>query len=394
MEIWLVEFVKGLGRLFLHPLFYVGIFAAILIGSQRVKRERKDFYARVNDRIAECKTFLLSGIGYGLLFSLVTVGLGVVVTKGTLLFIGILAVILALTLQVRWLSPSYIVGLTILVTLFSPAFQLEGIFGWLNGLQDTSLFSLSVVLALMTIAEGFLILKNGSLHTSPQLVKGKRGKLIGVHESKRLWMVPLILFIPGDAIVSTFEWWPVIQVNEQAFSLALIPITVGFHQTVQSMLPKEAINATGRQVLLLSIVVTLLTIAAYWFPIVAVITAVTAIIGREAINFRQRIADDSSVSYFSKRETGVIILAVIPKSPAEKMSLKVGEIIKKVNGQTVRDEREFYEALQSNRAFCKLDVLDYNGEVRFVQRALYDGEHHELGLLFVHEEKEWKTEAV
>jgi len=39
-------------------------------------------------------------------------------------------------------------------------------------------------------------------------------------------------------------------------------------------------------------------------------------------------------------------------------------------------------------------VLDINGEVRYVQRALYEGEHHELGILFVEEGKGWKHKAV
>ena len=46
-------------------------------------------------------------------------------------------------------------------------------------------------------------------------------------------------------------------------------------------------------------------------------------------------------------------------------------------------KKVFYEALQQNRAHCKLEVLDVNGQIRFVQRALYEGDHHELGILFV-----------
>jgi hypothetical protein len=65
-----------------------------------------------------------------------------------------------------------------------------------------------------------------------------------------------------------------------------------------------------------------------------------------------------------------------------------------VNGHAVKTVEEFYQFLQKNRAFCKLEVIGFNGEIRFVQRALYDGEHHELGILFVIDEKKWETEAV
>ena len=85
-----------------------------------------------------------------------------------------------------------------------------------------------------------------------------------------------------------------------------------------------------------------------------------------------------------------MILGIIPDAPASKMTLQVGELITKVNGVAVQNEKIFYEALQKNRAHCKLEVLDTNGEVRFVQRALYEGDHYELGILFVQDERKYE----
>ena len=42
-------------------------------------------------------------------------------------------------------------------------------------------------------------------------------------------------------------------------------------------------------------------------------------------------------------------------------------------------------------AFCKLEVLDTNGELRLAQTALYAGGHHELGIVFVEQEHEWDS---
>lgn len=88
-----------------------------------------------------------------------------------------------------------------------------------------------------------------------------------------------------------------------------------------------------------------------------------------------------------------MILGILPESPADKMALEVGELVTKVNGMNVNDEKTFYEALSRNRAHCKLEVLDTNGQIRFVQRALYEGDHHELGILFVQDEKKWDSEV-
>jgi S1-C subfamily serine protease len=137
-----------------------------------------------------------------------------------------------------------------------------------------------------------------------------------------------------------------------------------------------------------------LAIVSYWYVPLAVVAVALAFFGREWLAFFQHRQDRSQPPYFAKREQGLVILGVLPHSKAEKMALQIGDVIVKANGIPVKTENEFYEALQRNRAFCKLEVVDEEGEVRFVQGALYEDEHHELGLLFVKERENWASEAV
>lgn len=82
-----------------------------------------------------------------------------------------------------------------------------------------------------------------------------------------------------------------------------------------------------------------------------------------------------------------MVLGIIPNTPADDLELKIGEIITKVNGIPVKHVLDFYEALQKPR-ICKMEIIGLNGEIRFDQRASYEGEHHELGILFVQDEHE------
>lgn len=247
--------------------------------------------------------------------------------------------------------------------------------------------SIPVLLALLIIGEGSLILKNGHKGTSPKLMKSKRGLTVGVHEVKRLWMLPVFLLLPGGAIQPPFEWWPVFSFGEQSYSLFLVPFAVGFHQQIQGLLPKEAVQLVGRRVIVLGAITFIISIAGYWWPITSIAAVALAVLGREVITLHQRLYEENLPFYFSKRNNGLMILGIIPESPASKMALQVGEMVTKVNGLSVNNEKSFYEALQRNRAHCKLEVLDVNGQIRFVQRALFEGDHHELGILFVHDEK-------
>ena len=180
------------------------------------------------------------------------------------------------------------------------------------------------------------------------------------------------------------EWWPVFNMGEQiTVTPIFVPFVFGYSQLVQSALPSQAIKESGAKVIGLGIFILAVAIGSVWLPLLSIVAAALAILGREMLYYSDRAAKTSTSFYFTNKDNGVFILGVIPASPADKMGLQVGEVITKVNGKQVRSESELYEALQTNRAHCKLEVLDTNGEVRLVQKAVYEGEHHELGILFV-----------
>ncbi|MEH7095046.1 PDZ domain-containing protein [Neobacillus vireti] len=385
VETWLVELLKGAGRFFLHPVLYYLVFLAGILGVKRVKRERKNFHIRAEDAYFELRQLFPLGIFIGLILSIITIAAGIAVPFAAILLIAGFTLIWSLTTHIRLMSPAYTIGAAFFaiimiaqnnwsIPLFSKAF---------SSIDDKVYPSLVVILGLLLLAEGILIFKNASKGSSPKLAKSKRGQVVGVHEVKRLWMVPLFLLIPGNALHLPFEWWPVFHLGAKEYSLIFVPFAIGFHQQIKGMLPKESIQLHGRRVIVLGVVISLLSLAGYWFPLLSIVVAAVAVIGRELLVLIAYLKDDSRASYFSKKNNGVMIIGIIPESPASKMGLQVGEIISKTNGVLVRDEQTFYEALQKNRAHCKLEVFDTNGEIRFVQRALYEGDHHELGVLFV-----------
>jgi hypothetical protein len=390
---WLLEILIGTGKLFLHPVFYILFFLAAYLGVSRVKRERRNFHVRVENAYFELRQLIPYGLVVGLILSIIIIAVGIVIPLEAVAFIGIVTLLICLTTKIRFLSPAYTLGL---------AFAFMLLAGWQNWtipffpqeqLNDQIYPSFAVLLALLLVGEGILIIWNGTKGTSPKLIAGKRGLRVGAHEVKRAWMLPVFLLIPGDVLQQPFEWWPVLSIGSETYSLLLVPFAIGFHQQVQAMLPREAIRMHGKRVIALGVVIALIAAAGYFIPLAAIGAFVFAFFGRAAVAWSQRARERNLPFYFSKRNNGLMILGILLDSPASKMSLKVGEIISKANGQSVRDEKGFYEALQRNRAHCKLEVLDVNGEVRFEQRALYEGDHHELGILFVQDEKKWDNEV-
>ncbi|MCM3491717.1 PDZ domain-containing protein [Alkalihalophilus marmarensis] len=395
----MIDILKSLGltigSFFANPILYIGLFVIFLIAHRRVQRERVAFHTRVTDKIADFVIPFLPALLIGLIISAATLGIGIVITMEVVFVMIAASIVMVLTTSVRWMSPSYIMGLSLLAVAFAPVFtevsMLQNIAAFLSGFP---LHYIAVILALLVIGEGLLIYRNGDVYTSPGVERSKRGKWVGFQEAKRLWIVPVFFFVP-TGIIPGFEYWPVFSLGETSFQPILFPVLVGFGQRVRSALPKEPIKMMGMRVAGLGVFLGILAAVSYWYPFVAVLAASLAIILREVLWMLAKARDEAGPAFYGSRDKGCVILGVIPNSPATKMKLQVGETIVKVNGQTVHDENSFYEALQLNAAaFCKLDVLDHSGEVRFTQGALYDGEHHQLGVLLVKQDYQLQDSVV
>lgn len=363
-------------------------------GYFRIKRERKSFHIRVQDIYDEMKFTYTKGLMVGCIASIVLFGIGLSLPFGAIVLLTIVTAVLGFTFRLRWLSAAFSIGITLFATAIITNTQAGGIEQFFVGLSKTSYTSLSILAGLMVIAEGVLIYRTAHKNTSPFLITSTRGLPIGTHEANRTWMLPLLFLVPGGELTSSLSWWPALTISGEPFLLMFIPFFIGFNQRVQGSLPQESIKVTGLRVIWLGVLTLLLSVVSIWFTVAAFIAVFAAMLGREFITIRQRINDDSAAFYFSKRDQGLMILGILPQSPAEKMKLQVGEMVMKVNGYSVHTVEEFYQALQKNSAFCKLEIIGFNGEIRFAQRALYDGEHHELGILLVQDEKKWETEAV
>ncbi|PEJ58398.1 MULTISPECIES: PDZ domain-containing protein [unclassified Bacillus (in: firmicutes)] len=389
------ELLVGLGKLFLNPFTYIFFIASIICGNIRVKRERKHFSVRNFNVTFEWKTSIWSGLFIGVILSVITLGAGISIPIEMVYLLSVLTIICALLLQFRWMSPANIFGLALvaLPLLNRGQGSLPFLHKFVPSDMSAMLPAIIILLGLMLLAEGILVQRNAAKHTTPLFIESKRGKRVGAHQSNKLWMIPLFLLIPSGPIVSDYSWWPTLSLGDSSYSIICVPFGIGFYQLIQGMLPKDSIKLVGKRIVSLAILVCIGGILSYFIGFVAFIAAAIAVVGREAISYFHRNRDTNTPSYFTTKSTGLTVLGILPNSVADKMKILVGESITKVNGKNVSTVNEFYEALQINRAYCKLEVIDYNSEMRIAQSSVYEGEHHELGFLFPEEESKYSGQV-
>ncbi|GIN85297.1 membrane protein [Heyndrickxia sporothermodurans] len=384
---WIIEALLGIGKFFLHPILYYSIILAVIAGFVRVKKERNFFHIRVFDPLQELRYLLPAGLLIGLVLSLATVGSGFMITYSMIAVLAIIAIVLTLVGNFRLLSPAFTIGLSFIL-LYAAKLMHWNIPILSESPSENSLNGFLVLGGFLLIVEGIQMIRNGAKKFSPILRNSRRGLTIGALQVKRIWLIPIFCFLPSGALTTPFEWWPTFDFGGTSYSLILVPFVIGFQQQIQSTLPQLAVKRNGVQVIWLGVFVSIAALVGMWLQVFSFVAVLIAVLGRSWISLRHRIRENSSSYHFTPQKNGLMILSVIPHSPAEKLGLQTGEIIHKCNGQVTLNKNEFYKALQKNRAYCKLEVLNFDGEVRFVQGALFEGDHHELGILTV-EEKKW-----
>lgn len=381
---WFLELGRGYGRLFLQPILYWTVLLLLLASVKRIKRERRDFGSKIFNIFAEWRKTIGLSLLVGLILSIITIAVGFSIPYPVVLLWSVVVILLTLSLRFYWISPAYTLGLTAVLLLWIPEFS--GSFlpdSWVSVLEDTSLSALALLLGVLLMVEAIMYQRFQNNDSFPQYVKGGRGKLIGQHRLKRLGFLPVFFLIPGGAIEPFVEWWPMLAVGDETYGLMLAPILLGFEHVVRGVSPRHAALTMRASMVLLSIVVLGLAVASFYYPVLSLVAILVAPVGREVSAFLLRWRDHGKNPYFTPRHDGLPILGVIPRSPADDMNLVVGETIEKVNGLHVANEQDFYHAVQSNLAYCKIAVRDTAGEIRFAKRAMYEDDHYELGLVFV-----------
>ncbi|SES38578.1 hypothetical protein [Salipaludibacillus aurantiacus] len=379
------EVLKALGRFFMHPLTYVFIIAIFWFGLMRVKRERKDFHTRVEDVIQQLTSPLPAALITAVCISGAILLLGLEMPAGMLILWSLFWLILLPFRNARWLSMTAAGSLALLIAPFLPSGGTDFAFlnQWLGDIEQMNLLNAAWLLAILFLAETLLVLSDGWKQTSPAIVKSKRGKLVGEHMAQRLWFLPLFIIFPAGEI-SGGGWWPVVELTGgQTFGLALFPFLLSFQARIYGEYARDGVKKIGKHYLLLNLAVLACAAAAYYYPLFIFAVPAAVLIGKEVIYYLYKSADQRRISMFTRREKGLKILGILPHSTAAKMELLVGEIIVKTNGREVNSQRDFYDALQQNPAYCKLEVKNLHGELRFPQSSVFEKDHYQIGCLFV-----------
>lgn len=381
-------------QLLISPFYYLAVLLIMLQYMRQTRLERKLFHVRLHAWPRTLAKTMLAGLIVGVIASCIGLFLGVSVTGESVIWMWGTAGLLAL-IRVRYLCFAYSVGLLGVLQWSLSWFPLSERGDWIGGaaasLERLDIPGLLVLVALMHVAEALLVRWQGSRFASPLFLEGKRGKLVGAYALQGYWPVPMLMLVPAAAggADAALPWTTLLGDGAlgSGWTMVGFPMMIGFTELTRTLLPEAKARAASQALFLYGFAIAALAIgAAFWSPL-TLVAALGALLLHELILLISFLREEARSPVYVHDDRGLCVLAVIPGTPAEAMGIAAGEILHKVNGVKVRRIEELYAALHVNSAFCKLEVLNHEGHIKFVQRARYAGEHHQLGVILAPDER-------
>jgi membrane-associated protease RseP (regulator of RpoE activity) len=325
----------------------------------------------------------------GAITSIVMAFVGISISIEAVLCLWAISIVLMLV-RSRFICFAYSIGLLGLIQYgvgWFPDLETNSVIGSLYRLiQDIQMPGLLALVAVIHAVEALFMRTQGEKFATPLFIESKRGKIVGGYQLSGFWPLPLFLMIPMETNGSSLPWHTLFNAFGSAggamgWTIVAFPLVIGFTEMTITRLPKEKVVWSSNMLFLYSIIIFLLAVGSELWSGFIVPGCLAAIGLHELLIWYSRFQEIHASPKFVHDADGLLILGVIPNSPAVEMGIQIGERIHKVNGIKVRHKEELHAALGKNGAFCKLEILNLEGHSKFLQRAVFSGDHHQLGVI-------------
>ncbi|MCG7407960.1 PDZ domain-containing protein [Paenibacillus sp. ACRRX] len=373
-------------QLLLSPFYWLSVVFIAIHYRRQMLLERRLFSVKMHSWIEQTWRAWLGGMLAGLCVSAASIGLGITIPQSIVFLLWGISIVLLL-FRVRMLCLAYAAGVAALgqtVLRFMPDWNPEGWMGTLTAdLRGMNAAGLLVLVALLHAAEAWLVRKQAPTFASPLFMESKRGRIVGAYQMQTLWPIPLFLLFPAVTAGEQLPWTPLLSgdIWQQGWMLMAFPVMIGFSELTYTYLPQEKAAVTSSRLFMYAVALLAVSLLANWWTPLIAVAGLIAIGMHEWLIWQSKFEESGRSPILTHDRNGLRVQAVLPGSPAEELGIRVGELISKVNGIPVRTKEELHQALRSSAAFCKLEVYNNSGDLKFVQRAVYAGEHHQLGVL-------------
>ena len=351
-------------------VFWLALGLTIWFAVNRTDRERRRYLRAIHPKHPEIGRFFWIGLVVGALVSLVMVIGRLQISLAALLALSGLT--LVALLFSKWRFSPWWLGLASLAAV-----------GQSGLLAEQHAANLAMLVGLLWLTQaGLARFNRGDEIESPVIQQDRRQRQSAAFELRQLFWVPLILPVAVENVSNL----PLLAVTVQSLTFVGLPLLLG----ATFMTPRDRAQTAWRRswpwyggaggVLIVYGIVartmTLPLLVSLVFPAVVSLVLVGGFIwqGRQ-VHLTVTLADQ-----------GVVLIGVVPHTPAAEMGLQPGDSVLACNHNSVNNSRELYDAIQKEPTYCRLRLRQADGELRLAETAIFAGAPHELGMILFPEE--------
>jgi len=247
------------------------------------------------------------------------------------------------------------------------------------------------LVAILHMIESVLILFTGHLYAAPIFIYRENTGAVGGFNLQKFWPIPLVAMANGMVSGSSLElnWWPLINHGSagiDAFVSGLLPVLaiLGYGEVTTTSPPGIRSRTSALYLMFFSLVLLALSVLAARMPDLLILPAVFSPLGHELVIAVGMYTENSRKPLYVDPEEGVMVLDVLPGSPAEEAGLKRQDIILTANGQRISGRAELYETLADLKWAEPLTLTFLrDGRLRLV--SLLPGPGKQMGVVLVPE---------
>ncbi|MCX5779587.1 MAG: PDZ domain-containing protein [Firmicutes bacterium] len=337
-------------------LLIYGLLVLLVISQYRRMQTMSEPLFQGRRKMYLSSALISAGLGLlgGLVGSIILVILGVDLAGIAILQLWVVAIVLML-IQPRFLCFSYAAGVISVSSLW---------FGY----PHVNIPQLMGLVAVLHLVESGLIILNGPLSPFPIYLQ-KQGQLRGGFNLQLFWPIPLIALLGVSAGQSntgmvTPQWWPLLQ-NYSHFTsnqnYALIPLlaVLGYGEISTTQTPAQASRSSSLHLFIFSLSLLCLAVLASRITFFLLPVALFSPLGHELVVWLGLQTENHADPIYVPPGRGVMILDVLPGTPAHRHAIRTHDVILTVNSIDV----DGYHALQNqlNRGSRELVIAIQRG---------------------------------
>lgn len=314
------------------------------------------------------------GIIAGAIISLILSYLGIIFNENSGIEIMFMISVFLLFIKKRYICFSYSGAILGAISIL---FSILATYTNMDTYININILALMTFIGIMHIAEGFLVLFDGSRGAIP-VFSNKNNKIIGGFAYNRYWALPVAIFIAmsgnistvGTSTIATPDWWPIINKSE---TLSILSSAIIASIPLYGVLAYNSVSFTkdkikkpiysGIGIIIYGVLLTMIAQLARFGIVGQIVVVIFAPLGHEImIRIQNKIENKGDYLYVTD-DSGVCVLEVAPSSPAYESGVRRGDKILEVNRNKVISEVEIFQAVRESFSEIPFRIKKISGEI-------------------------------